>query len=408
MIEESRRDFMKLCALGGVVFASGLAGCAPAPSAPGQPPASPPPRRGKDFFFLQLSDTHWGFRGPPNPEAETTLPRAVATIAASAIRPDFVVFTGDLTHTTDDPKERRRRMAEMKSIASGLGVAEVRFLPGEHDASLDRGEAYREHFGDLHYAFDHEGVHFVALDNVSDPHGALGEEQLDWLRRDLAAQPPAAPIVVLAHRPLFDLYPSWDWATADGARALALLSEREHVTVFYGHIHQEHHQTTGRIAHHAARSLVFPLPAPGSAPKRAPLPWDPASPDHGLGFRRIDRAGDAPYRLAELPVTSPPAVATAASERTIRVTARQFAFEPRTIPLRRGVPVTLELVSLDRVHGFDAPGLGLRATIEPGKPTILRVVPDRAGTFPFHCNVFCGEGHEDMSGEIVVTEGASG
>ncbi len=276
--------------LGGVVFASGLVGCAPAPMSPG------PGGLAGDFFFLQLSDTHWGFKGPPNPEADVTLPRAVATIAALTRKPDFVVFTGDLIHTTDDDRERRRRMAELKGIVSGLGVPTVRFLPGEHDASLDRGEAYREHFGELHYSFDHKGIHFVALDNVSDPAAALGEEQLAWLRRDLAAVPRAAPVVVLAHRPLFDLYPSWDWTTRDGADAIAALSEHENVTVFYGHIHQEHHRTTGRIAHHAARSLIFPLPAPGSAPKRAPLPWDSGEPDARPRLPARGAGGRVPLR----------------------------------------------------------------------------------------------------------------
>ena len=313
MNRENRREFLALMGLGGVVFASGLAGCVPAPLSPGTPAPAGGGAPAEDFFFLQLSDTHWGFRGPPNPEADVTLPRTVATIAALSQKPDFVVFTGDLTHTTDDAAERRRRMAEMKRIVSGMGVPHVRFLAGEHDASHDRGEAYREHFGDLHYSFDHKGIHFVALDNVSDPEAALGEEQLAWLRRDLAAVPRAAPVVVLAHRPLFDLYPAWDWKTPDGAAAIAILSEHENVTVFYGHIHQEHHRTTGRIAHHAARSLIFPLPAPGSAPKRAPLPWEPASPTHGIGYRRVAPAGGARYALAEVDATAG-AVASAAGE----------------------------------------------------------------------------------------------
>jgi 3',5'-cyclic AMP phosphodiesterase CpdA len=300
MNEQSRRSFLELMGLGGVVFASGLTGCSR---------AAANTKSAQDFFFLQLSDTHWGFQGPPNPEASLTLPRTVAAINALAHKPSFVVFTGDLTHTTDDPKERRRRMAEMKGIVAGLGVPEVRYLPGEHDASLDRGEAYREHFGELHYSFDHGGLHCVALDNVSDPAGALGDEQIDWLRRDLAATPRATPVVVFAHRPLFDLQASWDWTTKDGAAAIAVLSERESVTVFYGHIHQEHHRTTGRIAHHAARSLIFPLPAPGSAPKRAPLPWDPASPTHGIGYRRVDPDGRAAYRLTEVDAAAGPATA---------------------------------------------------------------------------------------------------
>jgi hypothetical protein len=65
------------------------------------------------------------------------------------------------------------------------------------------------------------------------------------------------------------------------------------------HVHQEHHQMTGTIAHHSARSLVVPLPAPGSVPKKAPLPWDPASSDHGLGWRSI-AMHDGATRLTEV------------------------------------------------------------------------------------------------------------
>ena len=62
------------------------------------------------------------------------------------------------------------------------------------------------------------------------------------------------------------------------------------VTVFYGHIHQAHHHMTGAIAHHAATSLIFPLPAPGS-PDHKPMPWDPAQPYRGLGWRQIEAGG---------------------------------------------------------------------------------------------------------------------
>jgi 3',5'-cyclic AMP phosphodiesterase CpdA len=300
-----RRDFLSLMGIGGVVFASGLAGCG-AGAREGAPPVSGGPqpsrrrRAGEDFFFLQLSDTHWGFKGAPNPQADVTLEHAVATINAVDAQPDFVVFTGDLTHTTDDAAERRSRMARFKEIVSGLKVKDVRFLPGEHDASPDKGDAYREAFGETHYSFDHKGVHFVALDNVSEAGGVIGEAQLAWLANDLGRVPVDVPLVVLAHRPLFDLYPSWDWATKDGAAALALVGERPNVTVFYGHIHQENHHMTGNVAHHSARSLVFPLPAPGSVPKKAPLPWDAASPDHGLGWRSIAMQ-DVAARLTEVP-----------------------------------------------------------------------------------------------------------
>jgi 3',5'-cyclic AMP phosphodiesterase CpdA len=177
-------------------------------------------------------------------------------------------------------------------------------MPGEHDASLDNGAAFKELFGDTHYSFDHKGVHFIALDNVSDPRAQLGEPQLGWLKADLDKQKRSTPIVVLTHRPLFDLYPQWDWATRDAAKAIDLLMPFQNVTVFYGHIHQEHHHTTGHIAHHAAKSLIFPLPAPGSQPQRAPVPWDAAQPFKGLGWRSVDAAPKkAAYEIAEHPVT---------------------------------------------------------------------------------------------------------
>jgi 3',5'-cyclic AMP phosphodiesterase CpdA len=286
-----RRNFLKIAGFGGVVFASGLAGCA---SRAAKSDAD-------EFYFVQLSDTHWGFQGAPNPDAKVTLPKAVAAVNALNPQPDFIVFTGDLTHTTDDPAERRRRLAEFKKIVSELKVKDVRLMPGEHDASLDRGEAYREFFGAPYYSFDHEGVHFIALDNVSDPAARIGEEQLAWLKADLAKQGADARIVVLTHRPLFPLYPQWDWATKDGEQAIELLMPHRNVTVFYGHIHQEHHFKTAHIEHHSAKSLIFPLPAPGSQPKRVPIAWDPAQPYRGLGFREVE-AERAEYKLTEYPV----------------------------------------------------------------------------------------------------------
>ena len=288
-----RRDFLKLTGLGGVVFASGLAGCASGPSQAANQ---------DDFYFVQLSDTHWGFEGKAvNPDAGGTLQKAVAAVNSLKVQPDFVMFTGDLTHTTDDPKERRKRLGEFRDIVAELKVKTVRFMPGEHDASLDRGEAFQEFFGKTHYTFDHKGVHFIVVDNVSDPTGSIGDEQLQWLQAHLATLDKNAKLVVFTHRPLFDLAPQWDWATRDGAKALELLMAFPHVSVFYGHIHQEHHHMTGHIAHHAAKSLIFPLPAPASQPKRTPLPWDAAQPYRGLGFREVEaKVGTAQYRLTEL------------------------------------------------------------------------------------------------------------
>ncbi len=94
--------------------------------------------------------------------------------------------------------------------------------------------------------------------------------------------------------------------------------------------------------------------------------------------------------------------AAPAGERVVHVTAKKFEYSPSEIHLKKGEPVVLEFVSLDRKHGFEAPDLGLSTEIDPKAPSRVRFVPQKEGRFPFHCSVFCGDGHEDMTGEIVV------
>lgn len=290
-----RRDFLKLMGLGSAVFV-----LSPGNSVFANDDKMAP----DDFFFIQLSDSHWGFTGPKvNPDSTGTLKKAVMAVNSLKLQPDFIMFTGDLTHVTDDDKERRNRLAEFRDIIKDLKVKSVRFMPGEHDAGLDEGEAYKEVFGETHYTFDHKGVHFIVLDNVSDPGSNIGELQLRWMSDDLKKLEKDSRIVVFTHRPLFDLYQEWDWFTRDGTKAIELLKPYSNVTVFYGHIHQENHHKTEQIWHHAARGLMFPLPAPGSAPKKMPVPWDDTAPYKGLGFRGIEAKGkQAEYALTEFSV----------------------------------------------------------------------------------------------------------
>lgn len=95
---------------------------------------------------------------------------------------------------------------------------------------------------------------------------------------------------------------------------------------------------------------------------------------------------------------------SSSGEQVVRIRAKRFEYLPAEIHVKRAVPVVLELTSEDRVHGFAAPDFGLRTDITPGVTTRLRFVPDHNGRFGFHCDVFCGEGHEDMTGEIIVED----
>jgi cytochrome c oxidase subunit 2 len=98
------------------------------------------------------------------------------------------------------------------------------------------------------------------------------------------------------------------------------------------------------------------------------------------------------------------AEAPAADEPVIRITAKKFEYSVRTLVLQKGVPVVLEVIALDRVHGFNLPDFGVRTDVVPGRVTRLRFTPDRSGEFVFFCDVFCGDGHEEMSGTLTVID----
>ena len=91
-------------------------------------------------------------------------------------------------------------------------------------------------------------------------------------------------------------------------------------------------------------------------------------------------------------------------EQVIKISAKKFEYSPSEIKVKKGVPVVLELTSLDRLHGFNCPELGIRSDINPGQIARVRFTPQKKGTFVFFCDVFCGEGHEDMSGKIIVED----
>jgi cytochrome c oxidase subunit 2 len=91
-------------------------------------------------------------------------------------------------------------------------------------------------------------------------------------------------------------------------------------------------------------------------------------------------------------------------ERVIRVTVKKFNYTPGEIKLKKGVPVILEFKTLDILMGFNLPDFNVRADIVPGKTTRLRLVPDKTGTFVFLCDIFCGTGHEEMNGRLIVTD----
>lgn len=283
-----RRDFLKISGM--TLGAGALISVAPAMKASAgirswfhrQNGEAPAP-----FTLVQLSDAHVGFSGPPNPTGTRAFEKAIDVINALDQQPDLVLFTGDLTHESETPGEHAKRMQTFQSIAGRLRAKKVFHVPGEHDAALDKGALYRQFFGEPNYSFDHRGVHFVALDNVSRGKPVVGADQLAWLKQDLARYPATAPIIVFTHRPLFDLRPDWEWFTKDGKDVLNLLAPYENVTVLYGHIHRHDVHQTDHATHYASRSLIFAFPDPTTVGDKKPLAFDKDNPFHNLGLQQV-------------------------------------------------------------------------------------------------------------------------
>ena len=95
--------------------------------------------------------------------------------------------------------------------------------------------------------------------------------------------------------------------------------------------------------------------------------------------------------------------AAAAGPRVVKVVAKKFVYVPNEIRVRSGETVELQLTAPEVPMGFNLPDFGVRTDVMPGKVAKVRFTADKVGTFTFLCDVFCGTGHEDMNGTVVVT-----
>ena len=117
------------------------------------------------------------------------------------------------------------------------------------------------------------------------------------------------------------------------------------------------------------------------------------------GRRRLTGAAGA------LALSSLAGLALARPEgRVIRVVAKKFVFVPNEIRVRKGEAVILKFTAPEVPMGFNLADFGVRADIVPGKVATLRLTADKVGRFVFLCDVFCGSGHEDMNGMLIVSE----
>ncbi|GAA5166065.1 metallophosphoesterase [Pseudonocardia eucalypti] len=254
-------------------------------SAPG--PAADDPHA---LRFVQVSDSHIGFKGPANTDVTGSFARAVGQVNSLGYRPDFVMHTGDLTHLST-----AAQFDQVDQMLKGLNTGQVFTVPGEHDSVDDHGQKYRARFGagsrgEGWYSFDVKGVHVIALVNTLalEKLGHLGNDQLEFIERDVAGLSADTPIVVFSHIPLFAMYPTWGWGTDDATQALSYLRRFASVTCLNGHVHQLFSKTEGNVTFHSATTTAYPLPHPGQGPAPAPLTLPAGQLGDALGIRQVN------------------------------------------------------------------------------------------------------------------------
>src|SRR5271165_3923840 len=117
-------------------------------------------------LFVQISDTHIGFRKDANPDVNGTLTQTIDIVNAMSEQPALIIHTGDITHLS-----RPAEFDVAQQLLSRVRTTELHTVPGEHDTTDATVTEYFNRFGKAsnnkgYYSFDHAGVHFIALVNV--------------------------------------------------------------------------------------------------------------------------------------------------------------------------------------------------------------------------------------------------
>jgi plastocyanin len=349
---------------------------------------------GSALRFVQISDSHVGFNKPANTDVTATLREAIAKVKALPEPPAFVLHTGDLTHLS-----RPAEFDTVQQVLSELSLP-VFYVPGEHDVLEDDGKSYLARFGKATrgagwHSFDQGGVHFIGLVNVVDLKagglGTLGNEQLEWLEKDVKRLKTSTPIVVFAHIPLWSVYPDWGWGTDDSERALSYLKRFGSVSVLNGHIHQVMQKVEGNVTFHTAMSTAFPQPAPGTAASPGPMKVSDDRLRKVLGLSHIAFQG-VNHRIA---ITDMPLEAETTTSGDHEVVLDNFSFSPATASVPAGTTV--------RWTNHDDVPHTVVSTEQKFKSPVLDTDEqfshrfEAPGAYSYFCSI-----HPKMTGRIVV------
>jgi len=267
----------------------------------------------KPFTFAVLTDAH--LYNIKDHKFDGILEKAVADVNSIKPQPDFVLYAGDLGQSGE-----KDELVKGKKILDKLKMP-YKIIPGEHDYYLDMGKAWRGLFGDEHWSFNHNGVHFIGMNSIlikdfwtakgltpKERMGMMeelechqcgawgvGEKQLDWLVKDVKKLAPSTPIFIMTHSPLWDYYPRWNFQTLDAPEIRAALRKFDKVVAIHGHVHQVVYNEIDNISSSGLLSTSWPWPYP---PVELDYPLikqrrsDPGDFEDGLGTHAISLEKD--------------------------------------------------------------------------------------------------------------------
>jgi len=88
--------------------------------------------------------------------------------------------------------------------------------------------------------------------------------------------------------------------------------------------------------------------------------------------------------------------------KTFNIIAKRFSFDPNEIIVQKGDKIKLIITSLDTTHGLAIPEYDIDIIIAGGETITEEFIADKKGQFDFACSVFCGSGHSEMEGRLIV------
>ncbi|WP_460776370.1 phosphodiesterase [Microbacterium sp. GXF7504] len=230
--------------------------------------------------LLHLSDTHLRAPGPQlfgTVDGRAHLAQALAGIEASGIRPDGIVFTGDLVDLGEpDAYAALRDLVE--PVAARLG-APVFWVMGNHDdRTAFRAALAADETADGVAPFDRvdelDGLRLVTLDSTvpGEHHGELRQAQLDWLADVLATPAPLGTILAMHHPPVPSVLPlAASVELRDQQRLAEVLRGSDVRAIIAGHLHYSTFATFAGIPVSVASSTCYAqdltVPVGGTRPQ---------------------------------------------------------------------------------------------------------------------------------------------